>query len=99
MRRDVIEAGARGRERVLNCTAGRLNFFFSSRGASLSREIALQKGEPVVVVFFGENPVRGVVEDVDKTKALIAFGRGAWTITAPRAWIRQQENDWVVDLG
>ena len=28
-----------------------------------------------------------------------AFGRGAWTIIAPRAWIRQQENDWVLNLG
>jgi hypothetical protein len=37
----------------------------------------LQKGEPVVVVFFGENPVQGVVEGIDKTTALIAFGRGA----------------------
>jgi hypothetical protein len=52
-----------------------------------------------VEFFFVENPVRGVVEDVDKTKALIAFGRGAWTIIAPRAWIRHQENDRVLDLG
>jgi hypothetical protein len=64
-----------------------------------TREIALQKGEPVVVVFFGENPVRGVVEEVDKTRALIAFGHGAWTVTAPRTWVRQQEDDWVLDLG
>jgi hypothetical protein len=68
-------------------------------GTILAREVALQKGEPVVVVFFGENPVRGVVEDVDKTKAMIAFGRGAWTVTAPRTWVRQQEDDWVLDLG
>jgi hypothetical protein len=53
----------------------------------------------VVVVFFGENPVRGVVEDVDKTKALITFGRGASTLTAPRSWVRQQENDLVPELG
>jgi hypothetical protein len=59
----------------------------------------LQKGEPIIVVFFGENPVRGVVEGVDKTKALIAFGQGAWTIIAPRTWIHQQENDWVLELG
>jgi hypothetical protein len=37
--------------------------------------------------------------DVDKTKALITFGRGAWTVTAPRSWVRQQEDDWVLDLG
>jgi len=84
---------------VLNCTAECLNFVFNQRGRILSREIALQKGEPVVVVFFGENPVRGVVEEVDKTKALIAFGQGAWAVTAPRTWLRQQEDDWVLDLG
>jgi hypothetical protein len=84
---------------VQNCTAGRLNFIFKRTRGRSAREVALQKGEPVVVVFFGENLVRGVVEDVDKTKALIAFGRGAWTVTAPRNWVRQQEDDWVLDLG
>jgi hypothetical protein len=59
----------------------------------------VQKGEPVVVLFFGEHPVRGTVEDVDKAKTSIAFGQGTWTVTAPRTWVRQQEGDWVLDLG
>jgi hypothetical protein len=41
-----------------------------------SRERAVQKGKPVVVNFFGEYVLRGTVEDVDKTKAMIAFGQG-----------------------
>jgi hypothetical protein len=59
----------------------------------------VQKGKPVVVKFFGEYVVRGTVEDVDKSKAVIAFGQGTWTVIAPRDWIRQHENDLVVDIG
>jgi hypothetical protein len=59
----------------------------------------LSKGEPVVVVFFGEHAVRGVVAEIDSTKAVIAFGQGAWIVTAPRDWIRQREDELVVDLG
>jgi hypothetical protein len=59
----------------------------------------MSKGEPVVVVFFGEHTVRGVVADVDKAKAVIAFGQGAWTITTPCDWIRRREDDMVVELG
>jgi hypothetical protein len=63
------------------------------------QEGALSKGEPVVVVFFGEHPVRGVVADVDKAKAVIAFGQGAWTVTAPLDWIRPTEDELVIKLG
>ena len=65
----------------------------------LSRERAMQRGKPVVVNFFGEYVLRGTVEDVDKTKAMIAFGQGTWVVTAPRNWIRQHEDDLVIDIG
>jgi hypothetical protein len=59
----------------------------------------VQKGESVVVVFFGQHPVRGIVDTIDKAKVMIAFGQGTWTVTAPRDWIRQREDDLVIDLG
>lgn len=59
----------------------------------------MSKGEPVVVVFFGQHPVRGVMDDVDKDKVVISFGLGAWTVTAPRRWVRQTEDGSVIDLG
>ena len=65
----------------------------------LSRERAVQKGKPVVVNCFGEYILRGTVEDVDKTKAMIAFGQGTSVVTAPRNWIRQHEDDLVIDIG
>ena len=65
----------------------------------LSRERAVQKGKPVVVNFFGEHVLRGTVEDVDKTKAMIAFGQGTWVVTTPRNWIRQHEDDLAIDIG
>ena len=59
----------------------------------------MQKGEPVVVKFFGEHVVWGTIEDADKTKATVAFGHGAWAVTAPRTWVRQDDADWVLELG
>ena len=59
----------------------------------------MQRGKPVVVKFFGEYVVRGTVEEVDTSKAVIAFGQGTWTVIAPRDWIRQHEDDLVVDIG
>jgi hypothetical protein len=59
----------------------------------------MQKGDPVIVKFFGENAVKGTVEDADKTKAIIAFGQGDWSVRTPRTWIRQEEDGWVLQLG
>jgi hypothetical protein len=59
----------------------------------------MQKGKLVIVKFFGEHVVCGTVEDVDKTKAMIAFGQGTWVVTAPRNWIQQREDDLVIDIG
>lgn len=59
----------------------------------------MQKGKPVVVKFFGKYVVRGTVENVDNTTAMIAFGQGTWTVTAPLNWIRQREDGLVVDIG
>ena len=59
----------------------------------------MQKGESVLVVFFGQHPVRGIVDNIDKAKVMIAFGLGAWTVTAPRDWVREREDEWVIDLG
>jgi hypothetical protein len=64
-----------------------------------SREVTLQKGTPVNVVFFGEHAVRGVVADVHKATVVIAMGQNAWALTAPRKLIRQQKNELVLDLG
>jgi hypothetical protein len=65
----------------------------------LSQEIAVQKGKPVIVKFFGEYVVRGTVDEVDKSKAVIAFGQGSWTVIAPLGWIRQHEDGLVIDIG
>jgi hypothetical protein len=65
----------------------------------LSQETAVQKGKPVLVKFFGKYVVRGTVENFDKTKAMIAFGQGTWTVTAPLGWIRQLEDDLLIDIG
>jgi hypothetical protein len=65
----------------------------------LSQEIAVQKGKPVVVNFFGEYVLRGTVEEVDESKAVIAFGHGSWIVITPRNWIRQREDDLVIDIG
>jgi hypothetical protein len=65
----------------------------------LSRETAVPNGKPVIVKFFGEYVVRGTVQDVDKSKAVIAFGQGTWTVIAPRNWIREHEDDLVIDIG
>jgi hypothetical protein len=43
-------------ESVQNCTTGRLNFILTKRGASLSREIALQNGNPSLWYFFEKIP-------------------------------------------
>lgn len=59
----------------------------------------MSKGEPVVVVFFGQHPVRGVMDNLDNDKVVISFGLGAWTVTAPRSWVRQTEDGSVIDLG
>lgn len=59
----------------------------------------MQIGAAVDVVFFGEHAVRGIVEDLDEAKAMIVFGRGAWTVTIPRQWIQQRNDNWVIDLG
>ena len=59
----------------------------------------MSKGASVVVVFFGEHAVHGVVAEVDKAKAVIAFEQGAWAVTAPRDWIRRREAGLAVDLG
>lgn len=59
----------------------------------------MQKGKSVTVKFFGEYVVRGTVHEVDKSKAVIAFGQGAWTVIAPRDWIRLHEDDLVIEIG
>jgi hypothetical protein len=96
----MVAAGARAywhwtSAGVQICTAERPDFCFCWSVAVSFQETTLSKDEPVVVVFFGEHAVRGVVVDVDKAKAVVAFGQGAWTITAPRNWIRQTEDDLV----
>ena len=59
----------------------------------------MSKGDPVLVVFFGQHPVRGFMYDLDPDKVVIAFGLGIWTVTAPRSWVRQTEDGAVIDLG
>jgi hypothetical protein len=53
------------------------------------------------VTFFGEQVLSGIVQDLDKVTATIAFGVavGAWAVTVPRDWLHKTENGWLLEIG
>ena len=63
-------------------------------------ETKMEKGEPIQILFFGDNAVTGTVENVDKVTATIVIGKifEAWSVTVPRTWIRKREDRLLVEL-
>ena len=66
-----------------------------------TREGKLEKGASIEVTFFGEQVLSGIVQDLDKVTATIAFGVavGAWAVTVPRDWLHKAENGWLLEIG